>query len=176
MPARIEGFAHELDQSGHKRQLFLDLDGVFADFDLGVLRLTGNFPKDQDDDEMWKVLNATPKFYRSLPMMPGADRLYNASKPYHPIFLSGVPDPAEGFMRFAPQDKTWWMHYAMLDSPLITCASRDKAKFCKPGDVLLDDRDHYAQNWRDAGGVFILHNPKDLHRSILLVEEVMIGL
>lgn len=156
------------------RQLYLDLDGVFADFDLGVLHKAGKLPKELDDAAMWKLLCETPQFYRGLRPMPGADRLWLAFSPHKPIFLSGVPLPVD-WMRFAPQDKAWWLNYSRFYAPLITCLSKDKATFCKPGDVLLDDRDHYAQNWRDAGGVFITHDPKDITRSLLLVQEAMLA-
>jgi hypothetical protein len=37
------------------------------------------------------------------------------------------------------------------------CRSQDKARFCKPGDVLIDDWSRYRDKWEAAGGVFIHH-------------------
>jgi hypothetical protein len=35
--------------------------------------------------------------------------------------------------------------------------ARDKYKYMKPGDVLVDDRADHRGKWEDAGGVFIHH-------------------
>ncbi|GMH83601.1 hypothetical protein TL16_g09651 [Triparma laevis f. inornata] len=38
---------------------------------------------------------------------------------------------------------------------LITCKSKLKQEFCRPGDVLIDDREDIGRRWEEAGGLFI---------------------
>lgn len=156
-----------------ERRLYLDLDGVFADFDGKVKAITGKLPTELDDAEMWKVLRGTRDFYRSLAAMDGAYAMWNQFFGYGPVFLSGIPLPDDE-MVFAPHDKAFWVDWKFgTGARLITCLSKDKATFCLPGDVLLDDRAHYADKWRAAGGVFIVHDPANVSASIAAVHREM---
>ena len=61
-------------------QLYLDCDGVLADFDTGVRRLLGLAPKDYQArhglGRFWAALGRTPGFYAELPLMPDARELF----------------------------------------------------------------------------------------------------
>ncbi len=155
------------------KQLYLDLDGVFADFDAQVRILLGAFPWELEDADMWHRLSQVKWFYRKLTLMPAAMPMYRQLEHHAPIFISGLP-LAIGEMAFAAQDKTLWVtqHFG-YSARLITCMSRDKWNFCRTGDVLLDDRDHYAAKWRGAGGVFVHHKPKEMDASIQAVHAAM---
>lgn len=153
--------------------LYLDLDGVFADFESHVCAVLGTHPSNIDDEEMWTRLHAVQGFYRNIPAMLGAGRLWAAVVDFQPVFLTGIPKPKRN-MPFAAQEKILWVAKQYGDHVgVITCIAADKAKFCKPGDVLLDDRDINASKWRNAGGVFIQHDPYNIERSIQAVNAAM---
>lgn len=138
-------------------RIFLDCDGVLADFDSAFMAKFGHAPRDYEDKHgakvFWRDIRLeAPNFYRELPLMPGARELFLAVRHHHPIILTGCPMGG-----WAEQQKIDWAAEHFPGVPIITCMARDKAQFCKPGDILVDDRLRYAGRWRDAGGVFIHH-------------------
>ncbi len=48
-------------------QLFVDLDGVLADFDAGVLQAAGKESAELEPRQMWPILARTRGFYAWLP-------------------------------------------------------------------------------------------------------------
>jgi hypothetical protein len=139
-----------------KKQLFLDCDGVLADFDSYAEKIFGLPPRKAEElhgkKRFWADLQSHPDFYFNLPLMPGARELYEAVKHLNPIILTGLPlgDWAE------PQKRRWAEKY-FPGVRVICCASVDKRLHMKPGDVLVDDWPKYRHLWEEAGGVFILH-------------------
>lgn len=143
-------------------RFFFDLDGVLADFDAGCVRALGSGPKDyieaHGERVFWKRVAATSGFYVHLDWMPGGADMFEAARSIAEengdvvMVLTGLPlgDWA------APQKRLWVMR-EMLGVPVICCLSRDKSKYCNPGDVLLDDRAEAAVPWHEAGGIFIHH-------------------
>jgi hypothetical protein len=140
-------------------RLFLDLDGVLADFDAGVLKATGKLPSDMNVRQMWPVLARTPGFYEHLPWTAEGRELWAFSRPHSPVILTGLP-----LGKWAePQKRAWCARELGADVPVVCCLSREKgeaaAKLLEPGEamVLVDDRLKVQQGWEDAGGRFILH-------------------
>jgi len=62
-------------------RLFLDADGVLADFDLSARRLLGSRPKEyiakHGRGTFWKRLAKVDNFYGALPEMPDARVLFD---------------------------------------------------------------------------------------------------
>lgn len=150
----------------HQPRLFLDADGVLADFDLAVRRLLGARPKEfiarHGRGTFWKRLAKAPNFYGSLPEMPDARTLFDAVKHLEPTILTGLP--AGGWA--APQ-KVEWAAEHFPGVPIITCMAADKHKHMHPGDVLVDDREKHRAAYEEAGVVFIHHkNAEDSLRQL----------
>jgi len=139
---------------------FLDLDGVLADFDLGYENLTGIKPTrwPHPDNINWNRIQAVPDFYLSLPLMPGAEMLFEATAALceryggQPTILTGIPASIDA----ADNNKRRWVarHFGE-NVPVICCRSRDKYLHGKPNDVLVDDYLKYRREWEHMGGVFI---------------------
>lgn len=137
-------------------QLFLDLDGVLADFERGVLE-TLKMPAHAYQERygqggFWKKLAAAPDFYNTLELMPDGMELMEAVRHVDPIILTGLP-----IGKWAEPQKRAWVERHFPGVEVITTQARYKSKYCSPGDVLVDDRDQYAEAWEAAGGIFIHH-------------------
>ena len=134
-------------------ELFLDLDGVLADFDRGVKKATGKRPEDLPMKIMWRELSRHPDFFGTLEFMHDAQELWAFCAPYEPTILTGLPMGS-----WAPDQKRRWVA-SMLGANVrvITCMARDKHRHAGPGKVLVDDREKARDPWEAAGGTFILH-------------------
>jgi hypothetical protein len=147
-------------------QLFLDCDGVLANFDAGVKALLGMTPAAFEarhgKGEFWKRLGRATNFYGDLPEMPDAQRLFRAVKHLEPVILTGLP-----LGKWAAPQKERWAAEHFPGVPIITTMARQKHLHMDRGDVLVDDRENHRHLWEDAGGVFIHHkNAEDSLRQL----------
>lgn len=136
--------------------LFLDADGVLADFDSGARRLLGMLPRQYEErhgkKQFWRRLAAADGFYANLPLLPDAMQLFDAVEHLRPTILTGLP-----LGRWAAPQKVAWAARHFPGTPIITCMARDKYRYMQPGDVLVDDSLTHREVWENAGGVFIHH-------------------
>jgi hypothetical protein len=139
-----------------KRQLFLDCDGVLADFDAGAFKLLGMPPKDFQDKhgvgKFWARLARHADFYGTLPLMPQAMELFEAVRHLEPIILTGLP-----MGKWAAPQKVRWAAQHFPGTRIITTLARDKRNHAQPGDVLVDDQLKHRHLWEEMGGIFVHH-------------------
>lgn len=144
-------------------QIWCDMDGVLADFDEGYSVVMGRPIEKRDYHKDWTQADwdalhkASPTFFRDLPPMPDAERLWNYIKPHYPRILTGVPKELNAA---APNQKREWAARTPFIGPLATvvcCRSREKFHHCKPGDILIDDWEKYRALWEQAGGIWVTH-------------------
>ena len=137
-------------------RLFLDADGVLADFNRGARALLGMAPKAyiarHGRGLFWKRLANAPNFYGSLPKMPDADLLFATVKHLKPTILTGLPIGG-----WAAPQKVAWAAEHFPGVPIVTCLARDKHKHMQPGDVLVDDRENHRAAYEAHGVVFVHH-------------------
>lgn len=135
-------------------KLFVDLDGVLADFDEGYERKFGVRPSIGTDNVEWKNIEGESNFYRHLPPKGDAFELWSAIVRLQPTVLTGIPKDVPS----AAADKRAWvakMFGPMV--PVITCLSKEKCLHAKPGYTLIDDWEKYRHLWEERGGVWITH-------------------
>jgi FMN phosphatase YigB (HAD superfamily) len=146
-----------------RRRIYLDCDGVLADFDRGAQAVLGMSPRAFEQrygiKEFWRRLARAPDFFGTLEPLPDAMRLYEAVRHKEPVILTGLP-----LGRWAEPQKRAWAERHFPGVPVITTQAALKREHCHPGDVLVDDRDKYRRLWEEAGGVFLHH--KDARSSI----------
>ena len=137
-------------------QLFLDCDGVLADFDRGAEALLGlrprAFQQRHGPGPMWARLARAPDFYGTLPLMPDAMRLFDAVRHLDPVILTGLPRG-----NWAAPQKIRWAAEHFPGTRIITCMAVDKRDHSRPGDILVDDTLKHRHLWEAAGGIFIHH-------------------
>jgi len=150
-------------ESDRSYQLFVDLDGVLADFEKGVRRITGKEPSELHPRRMWPAIAGTKGFYEHLDWMKDGKELWEAVSGFKPVILTGLP-----MGKWAePQKRSWCERELGADIPVITGMSRQKAELAvswleehglsDKTPVLIDDRLKLQESWEAAGGIFILH-------------------
>src|SRR5579872_5184425 len=137
-------------------RLFIDCDGVLANFDEGVRRLLGADPQEFQQkhgrSSFWMRLAAANDFYANLPEMPDARLLFEGVSQLSPTILTGLP-----IGKWAAPQKVEWAATHFPGVPIITCMARDKHKHMHRGDVLVDDSDNHRAAFEAAGVVFVHH-------------------
>jgi hypothetical protein len=134
-------------------RLFLDLDGVLADFERGVVAVTGCRPEELPLKAMWAALSRAPAFYETLEMMEDAEALWRFCAPHHPTILTGLP-----LGSWAPEQKRRWVARVLgAHVPVVTCLTREKPRWSGAGHVLVDDRLATREGWEAKGGRFVHH-------------------
>jgi hypothetical protein len=80
-----------------RRQIYLDCDGVLADFDSSARTILGApsevFERRHGAGEFWKRLARADGFFANLDPLPDAFELYDAVKAKAPIILTPRPAP-----------------------------------------------------------------------------------
>jgi 5'(3')-deoxyribonucleotidase len=152
------------------RRLYLDCDGVLADFDTAFEQRFGHQPRAYEAYHgtrvFWRDIQAeAPDFYRTLPLMPRAQELVAAVAPLRPIILTGCPMGG-----WAEPQKLAWAAEHFPGVPMITCVAAEKRQYCRPGDILVDDQTKYRDRWTGAGGVFI-HYQGDVEATLAAIEQ-----
>ena len=136
-----------------KGQLFLDLDGVLADFDRHVEELFGRPPEQMKLGELWARAARTPGFFETMSMTADGPELWAYCRPFAPTILTGLPRGTWA----GPQKERWVAQHLGPEVPVITCMARDKCLHARAGDVLVDDRTRFAHCWEAKGGIFVHH-------------------
>ena len=135
-------------------QLFVDMDGVLADFDGHHAALFGIRADKQRSNVDWARIRADEAFYLSLPPMADLPLLWEAIAPLRPIVLTGLPSAVPE----APERKRAWARRHLGAAVEVRCCrSKHKHRHAAPGDILIDDWERYRALWIGAGGRWITH-------------------
>jgi hypothetical protein len=139
-------------------QLFVDMDGVLADFDAHHEAVFGIRSDKLTDNVDWKAVRAVPGFYRAIPPMADLALLWDAISHHNPIVLTGVP----AAVKEAPDNKRAWVaEHLGAHVEVRWCRSREKSLHAAPGDVLIDDWEKYRDLWIAKGGRWVTHRSAD---------------
>lgn len=144
--------------------IYLDMDGVVADFDKKAEEIIGysHPPYTRFPSEDWAKLLDYQRFYRDLPLCKDAKHLVTTvlhlahNKRMDVKFLSALP--RDNDFPWAAYDKVLWAQEHFPGIPVwIGPYSDDKQQRSKPGEVLIDDRKVNIEQWQSKGGFAILH-------------------
>ncbi|HVC51283.1 MAG TPA: hypothetical protein VND87_04605 [Stellaceae bacterium] len=135
-------------------QLFVDMDGVLADFDRHHEAVFGQVSDKIADNVDWAAIRAARDFYLGIPPMADMEALWARIERYKPIVLTGVPASVPE----APDNKRGWVLRHLGPQVEVRCVrSREKSHHAAPGDILIDDWEKYRHLWIAAGGIWITH-------------------
>lgn len=155
----------EMEIKNIMAQLYFDADGVLANFDKAGEKLWGMSPREYETKvgtkQFWMDLEQSKDFFFNLEPMFRAYDLYYKFKLKKPIILTGTPRG-----NWAQNQKLRWRDKFFPYVPMVVCNAADKYKWCKPGDVLVDDRDKYKLNWECAGGFFVHYSEDNFDECV----------
>ena len=153
-------------------QVYVDMDGVVADFLTPTKEFFGIRPTDSKRDldtllnqgkGFLRLQREWPTFWMDLPRMPHALDLWEVVRPYHPCILTALPESWPS----AATGKYVWVkrHLSKFGynprQEFHAVLRSQKVKFAKQPDgtpnVLIDDFDKNINEWRSAGGIGILY-------------------
>lgn len=151
------------------KQIFLDMDGVLANFTKSASRVFGKDPEDlnwslghdevhnvvgvADHDEFWNTIDKEgPEFWANLEPFPWRDELWNLCDSFAPVAIATSPSrkPASAMGKIQWLQK--WKGAEFRDYVIIP---RRKHLLARPGVVLIDDHDKHINGWISAGGTAI---------------------
>ena len=138
--------------------IFLDMDGVLADFDKYVCETHGFETKEKWNDN-WAGL--PERMFNELEKMPDADQLVEYTKPYSPQILTAMPKRDK--VRFARMDKMRWAkrHYGFHSWEVNVVYREEKLMYATAEqyspNILVDDNHKNIEEWKKQGGAGILH-------------------
>lgn len=164
-----------------QHQLFLDLDGVLADFDSTLLdcgltrqeielnRSSPWYDYSKMTNEQIEVDNkiryqmAKPGFWREIYPMPDAKELWSFCLSHDPIILTARPR-LTGKDKKIIREKREWVEDNLgpiRDDQFICCLRSEKKNFIghtlHPNQILVDDLPANIEEWTECGGIGIIH-------------------
>lgn len=150
-----------------KTRLYIDLDGVMADFDKYFLQQFGIESNKLDDPTLWKWINGHGNFFLNLPLCEGAIDFFKSVAHLNPTILTACPK--SNYTIAAVQKRQWVYKHLNNDITVIPMmGGKNKCLFMhSPGDVLIDDFEKNCIPWREHGGIAIHHkNFSDTSKQI----------
>ena len=168
-PFGLLAYAQELGrlrEEENEYKVYLDMDGVLADFDQRFQDISGVKPKDFENKygkkAFWDLIDEENKisFWVGIPTMPGAADLVNAVKDYNYELLTSPSAKKQSYL-----GKILWVKNHTGDvfpsKPRINFKKAKEKHLVKPQlaktDILIDDREDTIGRWNAAGGTGIVY-------------------
>ena len=161
-----ERLYNESDMAQQKPTVYLDMDGVLADFFGGLEKMYGvqhwkELTSDKTKDlkiEVIKRITGT-NFFETLPKFPTADALINTVKEFTGGKFSILTSPLRGDHDNSAKWKKGWINQN-IEQPNETLVSGRKEKWATTNgvsNILIDDRPVNIEKWQAKGGFGILY-------------------
>ena len=167
-PFGINAYARELGRLNEKvmdYKVYVDMDGVVADFDQRFLDLSGMMPREFESkygkNAFWDFIDEGDnklKFWVGIPQMSDAQQLIDFVSKYDYEMLTAPSLKKQSLM-----GKGLWMinqtkKGLFPSKPKVNYKSaKNKKDFAAPNNILIDDKPSTIDSWNAAGGIGILH-------------------
>jgi hypothetical protein len=162
-----------------KKSIYIDMDGVVADWESLARSILGHQPKDINGrwpDAEWQKVKAVDHFYYQLATMARAEEMIALARRFRDELgwrlnmLTALPH--DDSHPEAAADKYEWIDERWPDIPVrLGPYSHDKWRHARPGDILVDDRPSNIQEWREAGGIAV-HVTADYALALAELEQL----
>lgn len=151
-------------------KIYLDMDGVIADFSTRYRQVFGvdiKKSKDKKFDTNFTQFIADNNF-ATLDMMPRSGYLisYLASLSVPTEILSSTASEKR-HVEISRQKSVWLATHGIRFKENFVPGKHLKYKFATPNSILIDDTESNINDWKQAGGIGILHKDVDSTLNIL---------
>ena len=173
-PFGLNAYAYELARLNEEEEdnwyIYVDMDGVVANFDKRFLDLSGLMPQAYVDkhgmNKFWDLIDEKHKvaFWRGIEIMPGAEKLINyvSNYPYEMLTAPSIKKQSIIGKSLWIKDKIGSLYPT---KPKVTYRPAKLKHTVKPNltkyDVLIDDKKSTIKRWNDAGGTAIFYSNAD---------------
>ena len=168
------------EQANGKPVVYLDMDGVLADFFGGVEKLYGvshwkQLTSDKSKDLRQDVIDRITgtNFFETLPKFPSTDPLIAMIKKFTGGRFSILTSPLRGDHDNSAKWKKVWINQN-IEQPDETIVTGRKEKYATSkgtANILVDDRPINIQKWQDKGGYGILYQANK--NSLSTIEQAL---
>jgi len=142
--------------------IWLDMDGVIADFTSRYKELYDMHPKEAEGQKkfypLFRNFIETQQF-STLDLMPnamkGIEYLRKLNIPTQ-ILSSTVNE--ELYDNIAKQKMVWLQTHGITFNPIFVPGKAQKYKYATPERIIIDDTESVIDDWRKAGGIAIWHH------------------
>lgn len=147
-----------------KRTVYVDMDGVLADFNKGFYNLTGLAVDAVTDVEMWNSIQAygKDKYFSELEWMPGGKDLWNfVTQNFLQVKILSALGKSDLIDGHTTKGKMIWLRHnlpALRQEDIILVKDKHRKRhYSQPGDIIIDDHPIVIDEWAHKGGIGILH-------------------
>lgn len=151
--------------------IYIDMDGVVADFDAAIVAIFGEQYSNKIADKFWKETCVKAEVFRKMPRIDEGIAMVEAIRAQSPICFMTSTGGLPHHIDIAKQ-KLDWLHANDLGGhPVAFCMdTKGKGAYAYPGAVLIDDRQKVCDAWSERGGTAILF---DRARASEIAQQVL---
>ena len=139
-------------------KIFSDMDGVITDFNGRFEKYSKGIPPSEYEkkfgkEKFWELADGEGvAFWVGMPWMDDGKKYWNYIKKYDVELLSS-PSRSET----SRLGKRLWVRNNLPGIKLTLAQAYNKRNYAAPNHILIDDRKSNIEQWRDKGGIGILH-------------------
>lgn len=142
-------------------KIYLDMDGVIADFEKRYKNLYHILPREAEThkefNKFFDEFIATKQF-ATLDLMPAAvEGMQYLDSLGIPIEILSSTANEERYDAISKQKRNWLQINNIPYKQNFVPGKKHKYKFATPDSVIIDDTESVITDWRKAGGIGILH-------------------
>ena len=156
------GLYESEDKKKKTFKLYVDLDGVFCDFekafdDLGKELTKGLGSSEFEDkygtDAFWKLITGEGKlkFWSEMVWTPDGKKLWNYVKKFNPTILT---KPA--ISKYSTEGKKIWIDRELGKKIERILTRESKSTFANINSILIDDNEKNIKDWIESDGIGII--------------------
>ena len=174
---------YELETKVNSPILYVDMDGVLADFYGPFNKMAGvSSWKDASKDTVSQVLRDITKqqdFWINLDVLSGVPKLLSAIQSLFNGQYKVLSKALAGDKRVVAQKKQWVQANMQLqpNEIIIMPATADKGIYATQSDgsanILIDDFGYNIKKWRSAGGIGIQHTNDTVNNTIKQLQQAL---
>ena len=178
MVTESKDFAEALGEIASATEIYVDMDGVLADFfgDWAKLMGVDSFRDIKDVEQALEKIKNTDDFWLNLPLTDNAKGLLKLIKQVKGEY-SICSSPLPGDKNSVPHKKEWIKKNLAFFPPKEIIITHNKPQFAKQKDgtpnILIDDYGVNVSAWEAAGGIGFKHKDHKFERTAKNIKQHM---